>query len=125
VGYLYLSRLLAVGTPEELKALPHVAPTGTRRVEITGLNSSALLARLKTFPGVREATIFGQAVRALVDENCSLSQLGQGTTVRPAEVNLEDVFVTLARREGNRVQGSGSSAQEDGGTAIHNPEPAH
>ena len=97
VGYLYLSRLLAVGTPDELKALPAVTPSGTRRLEITGPDSAGLLARLKVRAGVREATIFGQAIHALVDEACLLDDLGAATTVRPADANLEDVFVTLAR----------------------------
>jgi ABC-2 type transport system ATP-binding protein len=97
VGYLYLSRLLAIGTPDELKALPAVTPTGTRRLEITGPNSAGMLARLKTRAGVREATIFGQAIHALVDEGCLLDDLGGAVTVRPADANLEDVFVTLAR----------------------------
>jgi ABC-2 type transport system ATP-binding protein len=97
VAYLYLGRLLAIGTPDELKALPAVNPRGTHRVEIVGPDIAALLARLKQWPGVREATIFGQAIHALLDEDCSLDGLGSRVTVRPAEVTLEDVFVTLTR----------------------------
>jgi ABC-2 type transport system ATP-binding protein len=100
VGYLYQSRLLAVGTPDALKALPAVTPQDTRRLEITGPDSAGLLARLKDRPGVREATIFGQAVHALVDEDCVPQQLGSGVTVRPVGATLEDVFVTLARARG-------------------------
>jgi ABC-2 type transport system ATP-binding protein len=97
VGYLYQSRLLAVGTPSELKALPAVTPQGTRRLEIIGPDSAGLLAQLKDRPGVREATIFGQAVHALVDEDCLLDDLGPDVMARPAGATLEDVFVTLAR----------------------------
>src|SRR5262245_51742815 len=67
VGYLYLSKLLALGTPDELKRLPAVTPPGTRRLEIVGQDAAALLARLRQRPGVRQATIFGQSIRALVD----------------------------------------------------------
>jgi hypothetical protein len=50
----------------------------------------------------REATIFGQAIHALVDEGHSRTQLGlDNITVHPADANLEDVFVTLARAHGN------------------------
>jgi ABC-2 type transport system ATP-binding protein len=98
VAYLYLSNLLAIGTPEELKRLPTVTPAGTRRLEIAGGDSAALLARLRHQTGVREATIFGQAVHALVDADRSLPELGlAGLTVRESEANLEDVFVTLSR----------------------------
>src|SRR5262245_38813858 len=99
VGYLYLGHLLAVGTPAELKDWPGVTPTGTRRLAIVGRDASALLDRLRRRPGVREATIFGQSVHALIDEDVSLADLGLGDVeVRPAQPNLEDVFVTLSRQ---------------------------
>src|SRR5207244_862728 len=98
VGYLYLSRLLAVGTPQELKRLPAVVPPGTRRLEIGCSDPAGLLAQLRGRPGVRGDTIFGQGVHALVDAEYSLSELGlEKAVVRPADANLEDVFVTLAR----------------------------
>jgi ABC-type multidrug transport system ATPase subunit len=100
VGYLYLSRLLTVGTPQELKALPAVTPPGTRRLEIVGGNTAALLTRLQTQPGVREATIFGEAIHALVDDAFAVQELErQGPTVRAANASLEDVFVTLSRAQ--------------------------
>ena len=98
VGYIYLSHLLAIGTPDELKALPQITPPGTKRLEISGPHSTALLEDLRHRPGVREATIFGQAVHALVDEDRSPADLGlDGLEVRPTEASLEDVFVTLSR----------------------------
>jgi ABC-2 type transport system ATP-binding protein len=100
VGYLYLSRLLAVGTPRELKHLPAVTPPGTRRLEVLGGDAAAVLSTLKRRPGVHEATIFGEAIRLLVDADRSPDELGlEGLTVRPTEANLEDVFVTLARNQ--------------------------
>jgi ABC-2 type transport system ATP-binding protein len=104
VGYLYLSRLLAVGTPGELKRLPEVTPAGTRRLEITGPDSAMLMARLRTEPGVHEATIFGQSVHALVDVDYPIEPLeAAGLHVRPADANLEDVFVTLAKNQDRRA----------------------
>jgi ABC-2 type transport system ATP-binding protein len=100
VGYLYLSHLLAVGTPQKLKELPTVNPPGTRRLEIRAADTAGLLARLKNHPGVREATIFGQAIHTLVDANVDLDQLGlDDAEVHPADANLEDVFVTLTRSQ--------------------------
>lgn len=103
VGYLYLGQVLALGTPEELKQLPLVNPPETKWLEIVGPNISALLAQLRGRPGVRSATIFGQAIRALVDANYSLADLDKrdGTQVHPAEASLEDVFVTLTRAQAN------------------------
>src|SRR5262245_12674426 len=94
VGYLYLGHLLAIGTPEELKQRPGVRPPGTRRLEIQGPNMARLLEQLRDHPGVHEATIFGQAIHALVATDCSLDDLDHGgVTVRVTEPSLEDVFV--------------------------------
>ena len=101
VGYIHLGDLLAVGTPEELKRLPLITPPGTHRLEIFGPNAAALLEHLRKLPGVREATIFGQAVHALVESHLSARDLGlEQLTVRETGPSLEDVFVTLARAQG-------------------------
>ena len=100
VGYLYLSKLLALGTPAELKRLPAVTPPGTRRLEITGTDAAATLAALRTRPAVREATIFGESVHALVADGVTAADLGlSADQVRPTTPNLEDVFVTLSRAQ--------------------------
>jgi ABC-2 type transport system ATP-binding protein len=100
VGYLYLSKLLALGTPADLKVLPAVTPEGTRRLEIIGHDIAALLAQIQAIPGVREATIFGQSIHALIEYRVSLKDLERlGARVRPTEPSLEDVFVTLARAQ--------------------------
>jgi ABC-type multidrug transport system ATPase subunit len=102
VGYIYQAHLLAVGTPRELKHLPGITPQGTRRLEITGPDIAVLLDRLRGRAGVREATIFGQAIHALLDADCSPSELGLGDAqVRDAEPSLEDVFVALSRGQNN------------------------
>jgi ABC-2 type transport system ATP-binding protein len=99
VAYIYLGDLLTIGTPDELKKLPDITPPGAKRLEIIGPNTSAVLEALRTHPGVREATIFGQAIHALVDDDRTVQDLGlDGMSVQDTEPSLEDVFVTLSRR---------------------------
>jgi ABC-2 type transport system ATP-binding protein len=98
VGYLHLSKLLVIGTPRELKALPEVHPPGFRRVEIMTPDTAELLVTLKRRPTVREATIFGQSIHALVDDADDLADVAKtDVSIRPADANLEDVFVTIAQ----------------------------
>ncbi len=100
VGYIYLGHLLALGTPDDLRELPGITPPGTRRLEIVGPHTSALLEELRHRPGVHEATIFGQAIHALVDLERTPAELGlDGLSVRETEPSLEDVFVTLSRQQ--------------------------
>jgi drug efflux transport system ATP-binding protein len=100
VGYIHSGHLLAFGTPDELKLQPAVHPPNTVRLEITGPNSAAALHHLRQHPRVREATIFGQAIHALVEKPYSARDLGlEAYEIRETEPSLEDVFVTLARAQ--------------------------
>jgi ABC-type multidrug transport system ATPase subunit len=97
LAYLYLSRLLAWGSPSELKARDDVTPKGARRVEIRHGDVVGLLRLVQASRGVREATIFGESVHALVDEDARLD-LPEGAEARDVTPSLEDVFVTLTKR---------------------------
>ena len=100
VGYIDMGHLLAFGTPDELKQQPVVHPPNAARLEITGPNTAAALNRLHKNPRVREATIFGQAIHALVEKPYSARELAlEGYEIRETEPSLEDVFVTLARAQ--------------------------
>jgi ABC-type multidrug transport system ATPase subunit len=106
VGYIYLSNLLTLGTPAELKQLPGVTPEGTRWLEIYDANTSGLLEKLRHSAGVQQATIFGQSIHALVEKDRSLADLGlEHSRVIDAEPSLEDVFVTLSRAEASKTPG--------------------
>lgn len=100
VGYIHLGHLLAAGTPGDLKQMPGVTPAGTRRIEIVGSEPAELVQKLRTNPAVRQSTVFGNSVFALVDERSSNRDLGlAGFDVRPAASSLEDVFVMLAQAQ--------------------------
>jgi ABC-type multidrug transport system ATPase subunit len=132
VGYIYLSRLIVCGAPKDLKRLPGVTPEGTNRYEVRCLapdGGSVVtqgLPLLRRLPGVRDATIFGEAIHLLADarvgpEAIQHAVLGNGIAraeVRPITPSLEDVFVTLtALEEGHALLGPpppGGGARGDG-----------
>jgi ABC-2 type transport system ATP-binding protein len=97
VGYIYMSKLIAIGTVAELQRLPEANPAGTTRVQIDTANPSAMLDRVRAMEGVREATIFGRSIHALAKTDglgALQAQLPQAR-VEKIEPSLEDVFVTL------------------------------
>jgi ABC-2 type transport system ATP-binding protein len=97
VGYIYLSKLVAIGTVDELRRLPAANPEGTSRVRIDTADAAALLVRLRQLPYIREATIFGRSIHALVESRRidALRAEVPGAAVETIEPSLEDVFVTL------------------------------
>jgi ABC-2 type transport system ATP-binding protein len=106
VGYIYAGKLVALGPVEQLRSMPEANPRGTVRVEISCPNSSAALAVVRSADGVREATIFGRAIHALVENTPGvLDGLGSRVQsagfspvhIQPIESSLEDVFVTLTQ----------------------------
>ncbi|PQO41459.1 ABC transporter permease [Blastopirellula marina] len=109
VGYIFMSKLLVLGRGEDLKKLPDVTPEGTKRLEIDAQNPSAGLTKLLHVPQVRDATLFGEMIHALVDQSYTHEQLAAdlGTTVeklpiREISPTLEDVFVTLTKNAESR-----------------------
>jgi len=106
VGYIYLSKLIAVGKPDQLKSVPDVTPAGTRRLEVRCADSTEALARARKLPNVRDATLFGDALHVLLDAQLEpdelLTRIAEGdasATVRPVAATLEDVFVILSRTQ--------------------------
>src|SRR5262245_31049263 len=99
VAYIYMSKLLVLGKPDELKAQPDVTPAGTRRYEIDVDHPAERLIELRKQPGVVDATLFGQTIHALVedrmDERTLLAEVGHNAQMRAITPTLEDVFVTF------------------------------
>ncbi len=103
VAYIYDGKLIAYGKPEELKKLPDVSPPGTLRVEISAPEITRALRLARDLEGIRRATVFGQSIHALVDEEFDLDDLRnqlrrhgiEVSEVRPLAASLEDVFVEL------------------------------
>jgi ABC-2 type transport system ATP-binding protein len=97
VGYIYMSKLVALGTIDELQHLPAANPAGTQRVEIQTPDASTVLIALRKQPGVREATIFGRSIHSLIETSQidALRAEFPNAKIQPIIPSLEDVFVTL------------------------------
>jgi ABC-2 type transport system ATP-binding protein len=100
VGYIYLSKLIAIGSVAELQKLPDANPAGTSRIQIKVPNPSELLDGIRRLQGVREATIFGHSIHALAQTEriSSLQAQLPQAEIETIEPSLEDVFVTLTYR---------------------------
>ena len=107
VGYIYMSRLIVCGEPDDLKRMPEVSPPGTRRLDITCDHVTTALQAMRHVDGVRNATVFGQSMHLLVDETLTSEQIEKrlrSVGITHSEIHeigpsLEDVFVALTNQQ--------------------------
>ena len=103
VGYIHMSKLIVCGEPDDLKQLPEVNPTGTKRLDVTCDHVTSALQTVRKLAGVRNATVFGQSMHLLADADLpeqairdALAPLGiHEVDIRHIAPSLEDVFVAL------------------------------
>jgi drug efflux transport system ATP-binding protein len=103
VGYIYMSKLVVCGEPDELKQMSVVNPPGTKRIDVTCDHVTVGLQAVRRLPGVRTATVFGQSMHLLIEKSLSeeviraeLVKAGiPNADIRPIAPSLEDVFVAL------------------------------
>ena len=106
VGYIYMSKLIVCGEPDDLKKMPEVSPPGTRRLDVTCDHVTTALQAMRQLAGVRSATVFGQSMHLLVDQSVQQNEIDEklhGVGIGHAEIHeigpsLEDVFVTLSEK---------------------------
>src|SRR5438552_12299264 len=106
VGYIYMSKLIVSGEPDDLKQLPEVTPPGTRRLDVTCDHVTTALQAMRQMQGVRSATVFGQSMHLLVDESVRRDEIDEKlrsvgihhTEIHEIGPSLEDVFVTLSAK---------------------------
>jgi ABC-type multidrug transport system ATPase subunit len=103
VGYIFMSKLIVCGEPDELKTRPEVNPSGAKRIDVTCDHVTVALQAVRKLDGVRGATVFGQSMHLLVDAQLpeqlirdTLAGIGiHEIDIRPIAPSLEDVFVAL------------------------------
>lgn len=105
VGYIYMSKLIVCGQPDELKQLPELNPPGTRRLDVNCDHVTRALQAVRKLPGVLGVTVFGQSMHLLAGKELGDAEIlkcltGAGighTEIIEIGPSLEDVFVTLTQ----------------------------
>jgi len=112
VGYIHTAKLIVCGVPDDLKSMPQVNPSGTRRLDVNCDHVTVGLQALRHAPGVRSATVFGQSMHLLVDQSTpedairlELARVGiHHADIRPIGPSLEDVFVALTAQTNHQAK---------------------
>jgi drug efflux transport system ATP-binding protein len=117
LAFIYEGRIIAQGTPAEIK---RQLPGAVLEVRVEPVIPA--LAALETMPQVRDAALYGAAIHAIVPDAAAAEAVaahlrGQGFTVDSVDSilpSLEDVFVNLveAREERSRAREGHLRTQE-------------
>jgi len=105
VGYIYNSRLIVSGGPDEIKKAREVVGQGNVHLEVICKPLVQTFNLVKALPYVSDVTIFGQALHVISElPNAGqlvaqdLSQYAvEVQNIREIEPSLEDVFVSLTK----------------------------
>ncbi len=104
VAYIFDGKLIAYGSGDELRKLPDVDQPGTVRYAVEAHDIMETFSALRALPYVKDATIFGREVHAIVDAGVPASKIAEdlhglvpAEAVKAIEPSLEDVFVALTR----------------------------
>src|SRR2546422_432763 len=94
VGYIFMSKLIVCGEPDELKMRPEVNPPGTKRLDVTCDHVTIGLQAVRKLDGVRASTVFGQSMHFVVDNDVKHMAMVVYNEDRTAESRaLIDAFV--------------------------------
>src|SRR5436853_6499944 len=112
VGYIYMSKLIVCGEPDELKKMSEVNQPDKRRLDVMCDHVTPALHAVHEMRGVRSATVFGQSMHLLVDDSLERAQIDEQLRkvgVSHAEIHeigpsLEDVFVELSAKHAAEQQ---------------------
>ncbi|HVA27801.1 MAG TPA: ABC transporter ATP-binding protein [Candidatus Baltobacteraceae bacterium] len=102
LAYIYEGKLLARGSPDQIRELREVTPQGSVRYTIATDEVMDVFRRVRSVEGIRDATIFGRDIHVVVDASMTPRALADALHVDPARVvpvepSLEDAFVMLTR----------------------------
>lgn len=106
LGYIYNSKLMVSGGPDELKAARSIVGEGKQHFEVVCRPMVASFNTIKQMDAVQDVTIFGQALHVTGEAHLTERELKRMLTeynvdvrsIRPIEPSLEDVFVTLTKQ---------------------------
>lgn len=112
IGYIYHSRLMVCGKPQELKRLPEINPEGAAWLEVRCEEPTRALSLLRSLPDIVDATIFGESIHILARrgiDGASIEDFLRGEKMDRVECrgvlpSLEDVFVTLTRQQRSHLE---------------------
>lgn len=113
VGYIFQSKLIALGRVDELVSLPVMKENEFNYLEISCQNVMATFHKVKGLSWVKEATIFGRTLHLVVPKHISTELLESELNdpncrifeIRAIKPSLEDVFVTLTALEESKRNG--------------------
>lgn len=103
IAYIYNSKLMVQGTPNQLKNLPEICPVGTYRLSVETEQPSLALKELKQVDTILDATLVEAQVHVFAKNSLEAGTIRQILhkanidvgEIREIKPSLEDVFVTL------------------------------